>query len=187
VIAVANLDETRNRIDAALAQAQAEVAKLGTALFDLDSEKERRRAELPPLTGSSEAAWELTGSQLSVLWAWYQALAGMVETIADLRKAPGLGPADLNEIWTLLSTPSVEIPDDSRQLAQECLPESERLSGKVPLAVLVRAISAVYQRAAETVTSVFAVRDVALRRVLQLEQALRDATFPTRPGPSFAS
>ncbi|HUJ64923.1 MAG TPA: hypothetical protein VLX59_05275 [Acidimicrobiales bacterium] len=172
-------DETRNRIDEALAQAQAEVAKLGTALFDLDSEKERRRAELPPLTGSTEAAWNLTGSQLSVLWAWYQALAGMVEMIADQRKAPGLRQADLNGIWTLLCTPSVEIPEDSRQLAQECLPESDRLPEKVPWAVLVRVISAVYQRVAETVTSIFAVRDVALPRVQQLDQALRDAANRT--------
>src|SRR5579864_1203498 len=101
---MANTGQTLKQIDESLEKAQAAVAGLGTALFELDAEKERRTAELQDLSGSSRAAWDQTGLQLSVLWAWYQALAGVVEGISDRRKAPSPRPADLNEMSTLLST-----------------------------------------------------------------------------------
>ncbi len=175
-----NARETLNRIDESLANAQAAVAKLGAALFELDTERERRRVDLPVLTGSTEAAWKQTGSQLSVLWAWYQALAGVVEGTSARRKEPALRPADLTEIWSTLSTASVEVPDDSRELARECLPESETVPDKAPIAFMVRVISAAYQRVAETITSIFAVREMALPRLDELDRALSETTDQAR-------
>ena len=177
---MADARETLNRINESLANAQAAVAKLGAALFELDTERERRSVDLPVLTGSTEAAWKQTGSQLSVLWAWYQALAGVVEGVANRLKGPPLRPADLNEIWALLSTASVEVPDDSRELARECLPESETVPGKAPILFMVRVISASYQRVAETITSIFAVREMVLPRLAELDRTFSDSTDRAR-------
>jgi len=177
---MANTGQTLKEIDESLERAQAAVARLGTALFELDAEKERRSADLPDLTGSTKAAWEQAGLQLSVLWAWYQALAGVVEAISDRRKATTLKAADLNEISNLLSTASVEVPDDSRDLARQCLPELEALPDKAPIAVMVRVISAAYQSVAETVTSIFALRDMALPRLDELDVALSQAMQEAR-------
>jgi chromosome segregation ATPase len=177
---MANTGQTLKQIDESLEKAQAAVARLGTALFELDAEKERRTAELQDLTGSSRAAWDQTGLQLSVLWAWYQALTGVVEEISDRRQAPSPRPADLNEMSTLLSTASVEVPADSRDLAQQCLPQLEALPEKAPIAVMVRVISAAYQAVAETITSIFALRDMALPRLAELDAALSQATQAAR-------
>jgi hypothetical protein len=172
---MAGSGESLAQIDAALADARAAVAKLGTALFELDAERERRAAHLPPLTGSSEAAWVRTGSQLSVLWAWYQALAREVEAIGDRRKASGLRPDDIAEIWRLLSTASVEVPPDSRELASTCLPQAGDVPEKTPIASLVRVISAGYEQVAETITSLFAVMDMALPRLEELDRIVSTA------------
>jgi hypothetical protein len=173
---MANTGQTLKQIDESLEKAHAAVARLGTALFELDAEKERRTTELPELTGSSKTAWDQTGLQLSVLWAWYQALAGVVEGISDRRKAPALRLADANEMSALLSTASVEVPGDSRDLARQCLPESEALPEKAPIEVMVRVISAAYQVVAETITSIFALRDIALPRLAELDAVLSQAT-----------
>jgi chromosome segregation ATPase len=175
-----NARETLERVDESLANAQSAVAKLGAALFELDTERERRNADLPALAGNTETAWKQTAPQLSVLWAWYQALAGVVEGISARRKGPTLRPADITEIWGLLSTPSVEVPDDSRELARECLPESESVPDKAPIAFMVRVISAAYQRVAETVTSIFAVREMALPRLEELDRVLSESTDRAR-------
>jgi hypothetical protein len=104
----------------------------------------------------------------------------VVEGISDRRQAPALRPADLNEISALLSTASVEVPDDSRELARQCFPESEVLPEKAPIAVLVRVISACYQVVAETITSIFTLRDMALPRLDELDAALAQATQEAR-------
>ncbi len=173
---MAGSGESVAQIDASLADAQAAVAKLGTALFELDAERERGGAHLPALTGSSEAAWVRTGSQLSVLWAWYQALAREVEAIGDRRKARGLRPDDIADIWRLLSTASVEVPADSRELASTCLPQADDVPEKAPIASLVRVISGGYEHVAETITSLFAVLDMALPRLEELDRILSTAT-----------
>jgi hypothetical protein len=172
---VAASHTTLDEIDAALANAQAAVAKLGTALFELDAERERRRDQLPHLTGSSEAAWSNTGSQLSVLWAWYRCLASTVEAISDRRQATSLRAADLTEIWGLLTTPSIEVPLDSRELARTCLPQSDTVADRAPIALLVRAISAGYEQAAETIASLFAAIDMALPRLEELDRSISTA------------
>jgi hypothetical protein len=177
---MANTGQTLKQIDESLEKAQAAVSKLGAALFELDAERERRSADLPLFTGSTEKAWKQTGSQLSVLWAWYQALSGVVEAISDRRKGPALRPADVTEIWALLSTASVEVPDDSRELARECFPESETVPDKAPIAVMVRVISAAYEDVAETITSIFALRDMALPRLDELDATLSQATQEAR-------
>jgi hypothetical protein len=177
---MANTGPTLKQIDESLEKAQAAVARLGTALFELDAERERRSVDLPDLTGSTKAAWERAGLQLPVLWSWYQALAGVVEGISDRRKAPALRPTELKEISTLLSTASVEVPADSRDLARQCFPESEALPEKAPIAVMVRVISAAYQSVAETITSIFALRDMALPRLVELDAALSQATQEAR-------
>jgi chromosome segregation ATPase len=172
---VAASHETLAEIDAALVDAQGAVAKLGTALFELDAERDRRRGQLPHLTGSSEAAWEKTGTQLSVLWSWYRALRSTVEAISDRRKATSLRPANLTEIWGLLTTPSVEVPLESRDLARTCLPQSDAVGARAPIALLVRVISAGYEQAAETIASLFAAIDMALPRLDELDRAISTA------------
>jgi hypothetical protein len=177
---MSNARETLSRIDESLANAQAAVSKLGAALFELDAERERRSADLPLFTGLTEEAWKQTGSQLSVMWAWYQAVSGAVEAISERRKGSALRPADITEIWALLSTASIEVPDDSRELAHECLPESETVPDKAPIVVMVRVISAAYKRAAETITSIFTVREMTLPRLDELEIALSGTTDQAR-------
>jgi hypothetical protein len=172
--------ETLSRIDESLANAQAAVSKLGAALFELDAERERRSTDLPQFAGSTEEAWKQTGSQLSVLWTWYRSLSAVIEGITDRRNGPDLRPADVTEIWALLSTASVEVPDDSRELARECFPESEALPGKAPIAGLVRVISAAYQRVAETITSIFTVREMALPHLDELDIAFSGTTDQAR-------
>jgi hypothetical protein len=177
---MSNARETPSRIDESLANAQAAVSKLGAALFELDAERERRSADLPLFTGLTEEAWKQTGSQLSVMWAWYQAVSGAVEAISERRKGSALRPADIAEIWALLSTASIEVPDDSRELAHECLPESETVPDKAPIAIMVRVISAAYKRVAETITSMFTVREMTLPRLDELEIALSGTTDQAR-------
>jgi hypothetical protein len=177
---VPNAALTLNRIDESLANAQAAVARLGAALFELDTERERRSVELPVLIGGTETAWKQTGSQLSVLWAWYRALAGVVEGISDRRKGPPLHPAELAEIWALLSTASVEVPADSQELARDCLPESETVPDKAPIALMVQVISAAYRRIAETITSIVTVLKVALPRLDELLRALSETNDQAR-------
>ena len=164
-----------DRIDEALAGAQAAVAKLGPALFELDAERERRRPDLPHLTGTSEAAWNASATQLSVLWSWYRTLASAIEGITDRRQATARRPADLLEIWELLSTASIEVPLDSRELARSCLPESEMMPERASIALLVRVISETYEHVAETIASLFAVRDMALPRLEELARAMSQA------------
>jgi hypothetical protein len=159
-------------VDAALGQVQTGVAQLGGRLFELDAERERRAAEADGLQGDSAAQWQGALDQISVMWAWYQALSEAVSSIVTRRQSSDPDRGNTETWWRELTGPSIELPADSMELARRCLPAEAVAATTWAIRPLVALISNVLETAAETITSVLAMRDVALPKLDEIEASL---------------
>jgi hypothetical protein len=167
-------------VDAALGQAQTEVAQLGGRLFELDAERERRAAEADGLQGDSAAEWQGAADQISVMWTWYQALSEAVSSIATLRQSSDPDRGNPERWWQELTGPSIELPAESMELARRCLPAEAVATTAWGILPLVALISKVLETAAETITSVLAMREVALPKLEEIEAALAHSEATAR-------
>jgi hypothetical protein len=167
-------------IDAAIGQAQAEVAQLGGRLFELDAERERRATEADSLQGDSAVAWRGAIDQISVMWAWYQALSEAVNSIATSRQSSDPGHRNTDGWWRELTGPSIELPADSMELARQCLPAEAQAGTTWAIHPLVTTISRILELAAETVTSVLAMRDLALPKLDEIAASLSHSEATAR-------
>jgi hypothetical protein len=167
-------------VDAALGQAQTEVAQLGGRLFELDAERERRAAEADGLRGDSAAQWQGARDQISVMWTWYQALSEAVSSIATRRQSSGSDRGDTDTWWRELTGPSIELPAESMELARRCLPAEAVADTTWAIHPLAALISKVLETAAETITSVLAMRDVALPKLDEIEASLAHSEAAAR-------
>jgi hypothetical protein len=159
-------------VDAALGQAQADVAQLGARLFELDAERERNAAEADGLQGDSAVEWQGALDQISVMWAWYQALSEAVSSITARRQSLGPHRGNTDTWWRELNRPSIELPAESMELARRCLPAEAVAVTTWAIHPLVALISKVLETAAETITSVLAIRDLALPKLDEIEASL---------------
>jgi hypothetical protein len=167
-------------VDAALGRAQTEVAGLGSRLFELDAERERRAAQADGLQGESAAAWQGALDQISVMWAWYQALSEAVGSIATRRQSPDAGRGDTDTWWRELTGPSIELPAESMELARRCLPAEAVAAPTWAIPALAAIISKVLETAAETITSVLAIRDVALPKLDEIAASIAHSEATAR-------
>jgi hypothetical protein len=163
-------------VDHALALAQARLAQLGPALLELDEDKRRRAPQAASLRDGSAASWATTDDQMSVLWAWFQALSEAVEEVAARRNAPRARDRDLAAVWADLSTPSVPLSEDVVALARRCFPDSAGVAPQIAVTPLADLITSGYERVAETISSLGAVWDMVVPRLDELDRALAAAT-----------
>jgi hypothetical protein len=163
---------SRTDVDAAIGRAQARVAELGGRLFEIDAECERLAAQADLLQGASAALWRTARDQVTVMWAWYQALTQTVASIAARRQSTGLDRGEADEVWRELNGLSVELPAESVELAGRCLPDEALSAPTWAIDPLARFISKIVEGVAETVTSLVAMRDVALPKLDEMDAAL---------------
>jgi hypothetical protein len=164
----ATLQQATERLE----QIEAAVARLGAGLFELDTERDNRAAELTDLRGTSFEAWARSASQLSVLWTWYRSLAAGVDRVRRQWDSSKRRPADVSQLWDELTSPTIELPGDSLALAATCLPEDGPVPNPASFGVLVKVLSYAFARLAETLTSIYTVRDLVLTRLHEVEQDL---------------
>jgi hypothetical protein len=167
-------------VDAALGQAQTEVTRLGGRLFELDAERERRATEADGLQGDSAAEWQSALDQITVMWAWYHALSEAVSSIATRRESSDPDRENTDTWWRELTGPSIELPAESMELARRCLPAEAVAAATWAIRPLVALISKVLETAAETITSVLAMRDVALPKLDEIEASLAHSEATAR-------
>jgi hypothetical protein len=161
-----------SNLDAVLGPAQTNVAQLGGRLFDLDAELERCAPTVDRLRGASATAWQGARDQVSVMWAWYQAVSQLVGSIAARRQSPGLDRQGLEILWSELTGPCVELGDESMELAGRCLPDEVVATSAWAIEPLIRLMSKVIAGAAETVTSVLAIREIGSRQLGEIATSL---------------
>jgi hypothetical protein len=89
------------------------VARLGSALFELDADRDRRAGGAARLRGTSAARWEEAGDHIQLLWMWYRSTYEALESLQNRRKAARLRASTLTELWAELRGPLVELPPDS--------------------------------------------------------------------------
>ncbi len=162
-------------IDAALRQAQTATVRLGSRLFELDEECDRRAAEANGLRGVSATAWQSARDQITVLWTWYQALSTAVASLATRRQSPGFNRLDRHKadaLWSDLRGTSVVLSEESMVLARRCLPDERDITCAWAIVPLLEFMSSILGGAAETVTSLFVVRDAGLSRLGGISAAL---------------
>jgi hypothetical protein len=152
-------------LDSAFADVRGSVAKLGSALFELDAERETRASGAVRFTGTTEARWSDVVEQISVLWAWYQAVSEVVAGIEARRGTSRIRQPSVTRLWEDLHSPTIVL---------EAAPETGGPSGPVPLAAALVSISSLYQQAAETLASLLAVEQVLLPRLDEIQLSLRD-------------
>jgi hypothetical protein len=158
-------------VDAALTRAQTDVAQLGTRLFELDAERERGAAEVDGLQGTTAVEWQNAHDQISVMWSWYRALSETLATMVARRRSPRIDRREADALWSDLNTPSVDLPVESMELARRCLTE-EAAAPTWTISDLVRFMSTVLAKAAETVTSVITIRELARPKLDEMDASL---------------
>jgi hypothetical protein len=163
---------SRSNLDAVLGQAQTKVAQLGGRLFDVDAELQRRTSTADRLQGASAAAWQGARDQVSVMWAWYPAVSQVIGSIAARLQSAGLDRRELEFLWSELTGPSVELGAESMELAGRCLPDEVVASSTWALEPLIGLMSKVIEGAAETITSVVAIGEMASSKLAEIVTSL---------------
>lgn len=148
------------QIDKELQRTQAVLATLGGALFELDSARERLTPSAAALTGLSAVSWKESGTQLWVLWTWYQAVSEALTGVTEQRGDTKLHPTKLQAVWDRLTGPSVALPPDSLDTGRRWLPAGAPLGTKASIAVVIQALNSGYEGVAETVAALGAVHDM---------------------------
>jgi hypothetical protein len=164
---------TVDQLDSEMSAAQSAVAKLGGFLFELDTARQQQAPDASRLIGISATRWSEAGDQLSVLWSWYQATSQVLTELADQRKASRLRPDDVDAMWDRLTGTSIELPPDSLAAARRCLPDVTGIGSRASITAVLDGLAAGYERAAETVTALATVRELALPALDELRQELR--------------
>jgi hypothetical protein len=162
-------------IDATLGRIQQDVGALGTRLFELDAERERRTSEVDGFVGQTKAAWQDAEDQVTVLWAWYRALSEAVGSIAVRRQAPGLDQNRIDSLSDEITGAPVALPAESFELARRCLPDEVAAAGSCPIDALIGLMSGVLHRATETIASIFVARDMGLPKLDEIAVSLTAA------------
>jgi hypothetical protein len=148
---------TREDLDRTFEMVKAAVGRVANTLFELDAERERRAPDAASLTAGSARAWAEACEQLVAMWASYQQLAEKVSAAAAERAAGPLSRDAANRIATDLLAPSIQANLD--------------------------ALSRSLEQTAETMTSLWAMRDLALPRLDEIEGRLAGAASgATRAG-----
>jgi hypothetical protein len=166
------LSVTLTEVDAALARAQTEIAALGSRLFELDAERERGAAEVDGLRGASAVEWQGAHDQISVMWSWYQALSQTLANFTTRRHSPRIGRRETEALWSDLNSASVDLPGESMELARCCLTADAMAARTWTISRLVRFMSAVLAKAAETITSVLTIRELALPKLDEMDASV---------------
>ncbi len=140
---------TEGDLDRTFETVKAAVGRLATTLFELDAERERRAPEAAGLTDSSARAWAAAGEELLTMWVSYQQLAEKISAVETERSAGPLGRDAANRIAAALLAPSMS----------------------ADLSALSRSLEAT----AETMTSLWTMRDLAGPRLDEIEGRLAGA------------
>jgi hypothetical protein len=174
------LSATLTDVDAALARAQTDMAEFASRLFELDTERDRGAAEADSLRGASAVEWQAAGDQISVMWSWYQALSQKLASFAARRRSPHINRRETEALWSDLNRPAVDLPAESMELARRCLPEDAMAAPTWTVSKLVRFMSTVLVRAAETITSVLTIRELVLPKLDEIEASLAHSEAAAR-------
>jgi chromosome segregation ATPase len=141
---------TQEDLDRTFETVKAAVGRVANTLYELDAERERRAPEAASLTDGSAAAWADACQELLTMWASYQQLAEKVAAVEAERSGGPLGRDAANRIGAELVAPSMQAD--------------------------LNALSQSLERTAETMTSLWAMRDLALPRLEEIEGRLAGAT-----------
>jgi hypothetical protein len=159
-------------LDRTLASTKEAAGRLGSALFELDADRDRRASEARRLRGRSASRWVEAGDQIEVLWVWYRSLSEALDSLQTRRRAPRLRTATVAELWADLHGPLVELPPDSLEKARRSLPEASALMSPVPVAGILSVMTSTFDRAAESVTALFAAPDAIFPLLTEIESRL---------------
>jgi hypothetical protein len=166
------LKVTATDLDRALASTRDAAGRVGSALFELDTHRDRRAAETARLRGTSAARWVEARDQIELLWVWYRSVSEALDSLQTRRKAARLRTATVAELWAELHGPLVELTPDSLEKARRSIPEASGLMSPAPLASILSVMTSAFDRAAESVTALFAAQDVILPCLMEIESRL---------------
>jgi hypothetical protein len=159
-------------LDRTLDSTKNAAARFGSALFELDADRDRRADQAARLRETSAARWVEAGDQIELLWVWYRSVSEALDSLQTRRKAARLRPTTVAELWAELHGPLIELPPDSLEKARRCLPEASGLLSPAPVANLMSVMRSTFDRAAESVTALFTAQDVVLTRLVEIESRL---------------
>jgi hypothetical protein len=145
---------TREDLDRALETRRTAVGGLAATLLELDAERERRALEAQGLAGASATAWRQGSEALVSMWVAYQELSEKLAAVEAERAAGPLSRDALTRIGSAL-------------LAPETQSEIAELSARL-------------EQTAETMTAIWAARDLALSRLDEIERSLARADSTAR-------
>ncbi len=173
---------TVEQLDQELSAAHTAAAGVGSALFELESARDRLTARAPRLTGASAQQWARAQTQIGVLWTWYQAVQATLTGLADERAGGRLRAAEIKTLWGRLTGPTVELPLESMADARRDLPGAAGVGNPASVAAVLRVVNAGYAEAAQTVASLQALDDLIRPRLdglahdlTELEERARSA------------
>jgi hypothetical protein len=156
---------TCHELDVAISDVRAATTRLGAALFELDADCERRSPEALRFTGLSSARWSGVVAQVSALWSWYGALSEAVEAIKARRGESRPRQARVEVLWMELHQPAVDLPGEIGQASEV---------GRVPIAAAIETISSTFESTVEILAWLFAVEEVLLPRISDLDVRLAE-------------
>ncbi|MBY8841179.1 hypothetical protein [Streptomyces sp. SP2-10] len=138
----------RDEVDRALARLGQEHEAIETSLLALQDHAGRRLLEGAELTGVTEARWQATEAQITLLWGYFDAYAAALRSAREIRaRRRWSSREDLAELTGLLRGESVTVPGGA----------SGRLSETFSLSALVDRMNELYATSLDMIVAADAV------------------------------
>ncbi|MGV9884263.1 hypothetical protein [Streptomyces sp. NPDC003006] len=148
----------RDEVDRALARLDAEHEAIETSLLALQDHAGRRLLEGARLTGVTQERWVATESRITLLWAYFDAYAGALNTARELRaRRRWLNRDDLVELTELLRGGSVTVSGGSTSGTSPSITGPARLTERFTLEELVTRMNDLYAHSLDMVVAADAV------------------------------
>ncbi|TGB09239.1 hypothetical protein [Streptomyces sp. MZ04] len=147
----------RDEADRALARLDAEHEAIETSLLALQDHAGRRLLEGAGLTGTTQERWTATERQITLLWAYFDAYAGALNTARDIRaRRRWPNRDDLTELTELLRGESVTVAGGAAP-APSSITGPAKLTERFTLVDLVSRMNDLYAHSLDMVVAADAV------------------------------
>jgi hypothetical protein len=166
---------TRDQAEAAVQAATAERDTVQANLLDLDGSFGKRLLAGATLTGETQQRWAEAEAELIALWDTFRTYSDVVDQAAALLAGAGRRPqpAQLTQITTLLSGPSIRLTRPEAPLARRELTGSTGV--QLSIADAVAQMRGTFSRVVTVVTAAEAVWNEAADRLRLADDELRGA------------
>src|SRR6266498_1819037 len=169
---------TRDEIDRALAQVEADSERIAESLVEMDAHPGHRLLRDTALSGLTAQRWAEARTAMATLWEQYTTYGALVARAREVRSRRSRpGDEELDELTHILNGPVVELDSEAVPIERRGLTGPAQVTERITMAELLSRM----KQAFDVVTAVLAAAEsawsTAIGRLDPLDKRMRDVSI----------